>query len=227
MSCRLHSGWHEDSPDHHGDIDIWHVISLWTTKFLLNVRVDFLKITIIVLGCPQKCGETNLYQWVSFSFPPRVSRWHTQELDVVFLIQSQIFRNWFPNVVLSEVELWTPNALKLSDSIESSVGDRFATFDTHHWLRFWHNSFLFFWFFFMVSLPHGLGILNWTEMTAKNIEKLIDVEKPEKTVPLITVKLSSPSCELSKCLNLDFGVPIDLIQQPIKRDSVGLGRVSS
>ena len=52
----------------------------------------------------------------------------------------------------------------------------------------------------MVSLPHGLGILKWTETTAKKTsEKLIDVEQPEKTVQLITgeIVFSIMSNELS------------------------------
>ena len=53
-------------------MDFWHVISLWTTKFLLCVRVDFLKITIIVLGCPQKCGET---KFVPMSLPMTHSKY--------------------------------------------------------------------------------------------------------------------------------------------------------
>ena len=47
MYCRLRSRWRKDSPDHRVDVDVKHIISLGTTRFLSYIWKDFLKMDII------------------------------------------------------------------------------------------------------------------------------------------------------------------------------------
>ena len=63
-------------------------------------------------------------------------------------------------------------------------------------------------------------------MAARNHREFHDVQQSEKMVPLITCQTTFGQhvCELVSGVNifdLDFGVPIDSIEQPIKRNSVG------
>ena len=60
---------------------------------------------------------------------------------------------------------------------------------------------------------------------------MADVEQTQKMIPFITCEISlcQHVCELVlgvDVLDLDFGVQIDSIEQPIKRNSVGPGNMS-
>ena len=68
-------------------------------------------------------------------------------------------------------------------------------------------------------------------MAAREYRKTQKVEETEKRIPLITGKIAfcQQVCELVFGVNtfdLDFGVQIDSVEQPIKRDCVGSGHLS-
>ena len=68
-------------------------------------------------------------------------------------------------------------------------------------------------------------------MAAREHRKIRDIEQTQKMIPFTT-------CEISLCqyvgtfvsgvniFDWDFGVQVDSVSQPIKRNSVGLGHVS-
>ena len=60
-------------PDHCGDVDVKHIVSLLTIQFLPSTRTDSLKMANILLGFLQIGVRRFLSRWVSLSFPPLVS----------------------------------------------------------------------------------------------------------------------------------------------------------
>ena len=91
----------------------------------------------------------------------------------------------------------------------------------HHRLRFCCYS--FFTCIFLRSFRHHFKTIGGTEMA--------DVEQTQKMIPFITCEVSFGQyvCELVLGVNvfdLDFGVQIDSVKQPIKSNSVGSGNMS-
>ena len=173
-----------------------------------------------------KLWRDNLCQ-CSLSFPPRVSPYWwswlhpnpTFEKSILFF-HSDFSQRVFPflHSPNSDFLLWVSQGEMNSNPVLLETDWQCLRHWTHQWFRLRHHTFLFSKFLFLhLPLQNGFRIVTWTEIDAREHRKTQDAEQTEKMIPLIAgVNL----------FDLDFGLIIDSVKQPVKRDSLGSGHVS-
>ena len=131
MYCRLHCHGHEYLPDHRVDVDLWHVVSQLTTKFLSYIQVNFLNLANIL--CRDNLVPMEFFVVSATGLPALVivfeSECHTWELEAMFSFEP--LATGLSSPTRSEFERCPPNVPGLFDALEPSVvGGWLASFDT-------------------------------------------------------------------------------------------------
>ena len=127
----------------------------------------------------------------------------------------------------SELWLCIPRIPWLSDAPESSVGDRCARYQTLHGLWFRHHSLFQVFLLAPSSTCSRICSLVWNDCRKKRKNTLNKRRRwfhsPWVKLPLVK---KSACWFLVSIFNLDFGVQVDYVKQPIERNSVDSGHMS-
>ena len=217
----FHCRRHKHSQNHRTFVNVLHWIFWRTVQHLSQERSDSAAVSESISISMTNTSLAVLVPDISPDFL-------TWQDHLSSLFQSEEFGELASNTGLPVLVCCTFNELRgtfwlsdlvftgLSDAIEvSTFGSLTRCRDTKFIIGFWFCCDSFFTCIFLCSFRHRLTHVDGAEMA--------NGENTQKMVPLIT-------CEISLCLpmvfDLDLGVRIDSVKQPIKSNSVSSGNVS-